>query len=363
MYDLGPNHPQSDIEIEPVSKANKPFLRALSGETVTPPPFWLMRQAGRYLPEYRATRTQAGSFLDLCYNPELAVEVTLQPLRRYGFNAAILFSDILVVPDALGQNVTFREGEGPVLTPIRSARELDGLDISGLHDHLAPVYATVKGLSTAIPDTTALIGFSGAPWTVATYMIEGRGSKDFANAKEMMWSQPEVFERLMELLIEATGQYLIRQIDNGAEAIQIFDTWAGALPEEEFRRWVIAPARRIVERIHSERPGVPVIGFPRGAGLLYETYAKETQVDGIGLDSGMPLDWAAEKLQPLCTVQGNLDPILLVTGGEAMDAGIDRILKTLGKGPFVFNLGHGIIPPTPPENVARLADRVKAWRG
>jgi uroporphyrinogen decarboxylase len=343
--------------------ATKPFLRALAGETITPPPFWLMRQAGRYLPEYRATRTQAGSFLDLCYNPNLAIEVTLQPLRRYGFDAAILFSDILVVPDGLGQGVAFKEGEGPVLTPIRSARDLDGLDISGLHDRMAPVYATIAGLSKAIPATTALIGFSGAPWTVATYMIEGGGSKDFSQAKKLMWAEPETFARLMELLIEATGQYLIRQIDAGAEAIQIFDTWAGALPETEFRKWVIEPARRLVERIHSERPGIPVIGFPRGAGILYEAYVTETKVDGVSLDSSVPLDWAARVLQPKCTVQGNLDPILLVAGGDALDAGIDRVLNTLGKGPFIFNLGHGIIPPTPPENVARLAERVKAFKG
>lgn len=321
-----------------------------------------MRQAGRYLPEYRETRTKAGSFLDLCYNPDLAVEVTLQPLRRYGFDAAILFSDILVIPDALHQRVAFREGEGPVLPPIRSAMDLNGLDISGLHDHLAPVYATVKGLSGAIPATTSLIGFSGAPWTVATYMIEGGGSKDFSHAKRMMWGQPDVFERLMTLLVQATGDYLIRQIDNGAEAIQIFDTWAGALPETEFRRWVIAPARQLVERIHDERPGVPVIGFPRGAGILYEAYVRETGVDGVSLDSSVPLDWAARILQPLCTVQGNLDPILVVAGGEAMDQAIDRIKDALGNGPFIFNLGHGIIPATPPDNVARLVERVRTRR-
>ena len=344
-------------------KPAKRFLQALAGETLTPPPFWLMRQAGRYLPEYRATRAEAGSFLDLCYNPKLAVEVTLQPLRRYGFDAAILFSDILVVPDGLRQQVSFREGEGPVLAPIRSASDLDALDLSGLHDKLAPVYETVKGLSTAIPETTALIGFAGAPWTVATYMIEGGGSKDFSHAKRMTWGQPEVFARLMDLLVEATGRYLVRQIDNGAEAIQIFDTWAGALPETEFRKWVIEPARKLVERIRSERPGVPVIGFPRGAGMLYEEYVRETGVDGVSLDTSVPLDWAAEKLQKHCTVQGNLDPILVVAGGEAMDHAIDRILKTLGKGPFIFNLGHGIIPPTPPENVARLAERIKGWKG
>lgn len=343
--------------------STKPFLRALQGETLTPPPFWLMRQAGRYLPEYRQTRAQAGSFLDLCYNPELAIEVTLQPLRRYHFDAAILFSDILVVPDGLGQQVAFKEGEGPVLTPIRSARDLDGLDLSGLHQRMAPIYTTIKGLSSAIPRSTALIGFSGAPWTVATYMVEGRGSKDFAQTKQLMWGQPETFTRLMDLLIEATGQYLIAQIDAGAEVIQIFDTWAGALPETEFRRWVIEPTRALVERIHNQRPGIPVIGFPRGAGILYEAYVTETKVDGVSLDSAVPLDWAAEVLQPKCTLQGNLDPILLVTGGEALDAGIDYVLKKLAKGPFIFNLGHGIIPPTPPENVARLAQRLKAFKG
>ncbi len=346
-----------------MSKPVKPFLRALAGETLTPPPFWLMRQAGRYLPEYRATRAEAGSFLDLCYNPDFATEVTLQPLRRYGFDAAILFSDILVIPDALGQQVAFKEGEGPVLTPIRSAMDLDGLDASGLHDHLAPVYKTMSNLSAAIPETTALIGFAGAPWTVATYMIEGSGSKDFAKAKGMMFGQPELFARLMALLIQATGDYLIRQIDNGAEVIQIFDTWAGALPEDQFDRWVIAPTRTLVERIRTERPGVPVIGFPRQAGYLYKRYVTETKVNGISLDSSVPLDWAASELQTKCTVQGNLDPLLVVAGGEAMDAGIDRILKVLGKGPFIFNLGHGIVPPTPPENVARLAERVKGWKG
>lgn len=340
----------------------KPFLRALTGETLTPPPIWLMRQAGRYLPEYRATRAEAGSFLDLCYNPDLAVEVTLQPLRRYGFDAAILFSDILVIPDGLGQQVAFKEGEGPVLTPICSARDLDGLDLSGLHQRLDPVYRTVHGLAAAIPRTTALIGFAGAPWTVATYMIEGRGSKDFARAKSMMWSEAALFDRLMGLLTEATGQYLIHQIDAGAEVIQLFDTWAGALPETEFRRWVIGPTAALVDRIHRERPGVKVIGFPKGAGLLAKDYVIETKVDGIGLDAAMPLDWAARELQPLCTVQGNLDPILLVAGGEAMDRAIDHVLDTLGHGPFIFNLGHGIVPQTSPDHVARLVDRVRRTR-
>jgi uroporphyrinogen decarboxylase len=344
----------------PVSQSTKPFLRALAGETQTIPPIWLMRQAGRYLPEYRATRTQAGSFLDLCYNPDLATEVTLQPLRRYGFDAAILFSDILVIPHALGQHVAFKEGEGPVLAPIGSAMDLSGLSLSGLHERLTPVYQTVANLSAAIPQTTALIGFAGAPWTVATYMIEGSGSKDFAKAKAMMFGQPELFARLMEMLIQATGDYLIRQIDSGAEAIQIFDTWAGALPEDQFDRWVIGPARRLVERIRTERPGIPVIGFPRQAGVLYKRYVQETKVNGISLDPSVPLDWAAAELQPHCTLQGNLDPLLLVAGGEALDAGIDRVIKALSKGPYIFNLGHGITPPTPPDNVARLVDRIRS---
>ncbi|MBF0394000.1 MAG: uroporphyrinogen decarboxylase [Alphaproteobacteria bacterium] len=343
-------------------RANKPFLRALAGETPTPPPVWLMRQAGRYLPEYRQVRTQVGGFLELCYTPEKAAEVTFQPLRRYGFDAAILFSDILVVPDALGQQVAFREGEGPVLTAVRDEAAIAALSLDGFLGHLAPVFETVRRLAAGIPQTTALIGFAGAPWTVATYMVEGAGSKEFIATKTMAYGQPEVFARLIDLLVRATGDYLIAQIDAGAEAVQLFDSWAGALPEEPFGRWVIAPTRALVERLHAERPGVPVIGFPRGAGLLYERYVAETGVDAVGLDTAVPLDWAAERLQPRCAVQGNLDPILLVAGGEALDHGVDRILAALGKGPFVFNLGHGIVPATPPDNVARLMDRIRTRR-
>lgn len=345
------------------TKVQKPFLRALAGETVTPPPFWLMRQAGRYLPEYRATRATAGSFLDLCYNPDLAVEVTLQPLRRYGMDAAILFSDILVVPDAIGQKVSFKEGEGPCLTPIRGFADLEKLTPGQLHQHLAPVYRTVKGLSKAIPEKTALIGFAGAPWTVATYMVEGGGSKDYANTKKMAYGQPDLFQKIIDILVTATSDYLIAQIDNGAEAIQIFDSWAGILPEDQFHRWVIEPTARIVARIHAERPGIPVIGFPRGAGFFTEAFVRETKVEAVSLDTTMSLDWSAKVLQKLCTVQGNLDPIMLLVGGEAMDKAIDRILEKLGHGPFIFNLGHGILPPTPPENVARLAERVRNFAG
>jgi len=341
------------------STSEKAFLRALSGEVVTPPPFWLMRQAGRYLPEYRQVRASCNGFLDLCYTPEKATEVTLQPLRRYGFDAAILFSDILVVPDALGQPVSFREGEGPRLDPIRDGEGLKRLSQENFMSHLAPVFQTVSNLSKAIPETTALIGFAGAPWTVATYMVEGSGSKEFVETKKLAYSQPNVFKAMIDLLVQATGDYLIRQIDHGAEAIQIFDSWAGVLPEEEFSKWVIEPTRQLVERIKTERPGIPVIGFPRCAGALLLPFVERTGVDAVSLDTSVPLDWAAKHIQPKVTVQGNLDPIMLIAGGETLDREVKRIISALGKGPFVFNLGHGILPSTPPENVARLADLVK----
>lgn len=341
------------------STSEKAFLRALSGEVVTPPPFWLMRQAGRYLPEYRQVRASCNGFLDLCYTPEKATEVTLQPLRRYGFDAAILFSDILVVPDALGQPVSFREGEGPRLDPIRDGEGLKRLSRENFMSHLAPVFQTVSNLSKAIPASTALIGFAGAPWTVATYMVEGSGSKEFVETKKLAYSQPNVFKAMIDLLVQATGDYLIRQIDHGAEAIQIFDSWAGVLPEEEFSKWVIEPTRQLVERIKTERPGIPVIGFPRCAGALLLPFVERTGVDAVSLDTSVPLDWAAKHIQPKVTVQGNLDPIMLIAGGETLDREVKRIISALGKGPFVFNLGHGILPSTPPENVARLADLVK----
>lgn len=344
----------------PVSPASKPFLRALSGEAVWPPPVWLMRQAGRYLPEYRKTRETAGGFLDLCYTPELAVEVTLQPLRRYGFDAAILFSDILVIPHALGQTVAFKQGEGPVLDALKSEADLARLDTGRVLEHMAPVLATVRGLAAAIPQTTALIGFAGAPWTVATYMIEGGGSKDFAATKTWAYGRPDLFGRLIDTLVTATGDYLIAQIDAGAEAVQIFDTWAGALPEADFRRWVIDPIGRLTRRIQTERPGVPVIGFPRGAGILYPEFARETGVTAVSLDTALPCAWAASEIQPLVVTQGNLDPIHLVTGGPALDAATDHVLNTLcGSRPHIFNLGHGIVPQTPPDNVSRLMDRIR----
>jgi uroporphyrinogen decarboxylase len=354
---------ETRVTVKDPKSATKRLLRALAGETVTPPPFWFMRQAGRYLPEYRAVREQAGDFLSLCYTPEYAVEVTLQPLRRYAMDAAILFADILLIPDALGQSVAYREGEGPVLEPVASEADLGRLDSGRLHDHLAPVYETVSILAEKLPADATLIGFAGAPWTVATYMVEGRGSRDYAAVKGWAYAAPESFQKLIDLLIEATAAYLIEQIRAGAEAVQIFDTWAGVLAEPAFQRWCMAPVKRIVKLVREAEPGVPIIAFPRGAGPLYTDYVAATEVDGVSIDSVLPTGWAARELQGRCTVQGNLDPLALVSGGDAMREETARILDVLGHGPFIFNLGHGIVPQTPPEHVAELADLIRGWTG
>jgi len=339
----------------------KLMLRALNGETLARPPVWLMRQAGRYLPEYRELRAKADGFLDLCYTPDYAVEVTLQPIRRYGFDAAILFSDILVVPHALGQKVWFEEGVGPRLEALETPDDLAKLEAAGLHENLAPVYETLRRLSRELPAETTLIGFAGAPWTVASYMLEGGSSKDFAAGKNWAYATPEAMQRLIDLLVSSTGDYLIAQIDAGAEAVQIFDSWAGVWPEAQLRRWCLEPAKALVARIKAERPGVPVIVFPRGAGVLYRTYAEECGADALGLDTTVPLGWAREVLQPKACLQGNLDPLQLVAGGEGLTAAVETILRQLSGGPFVFNLGHGIVPQTPPEHVARLLEQIHAW--
>ncbi|MGD1880407.1 MAG: uroporphyrinogen decarboxylase [Kiloniellaceae bacterium] len=341
----------------------KKMLRALQGETLESPPVWLMRQAGRYLPEYRDLRAKADGFLDLCYTPDYAVEVTLQPIRRFGFDAAILFSDILVVPHALGQKVWFEEGHGPRLEPLETSADLDRLDRGRLHQALAPVYETLGRLSGELPAETTLIGFAGAPWTVASYMLEGGSSKDFAAGKRWAYGDPEAMQRLIDLLVEATGDYLIAQIDAGAEAVQIFDSWAGVWPEAHLRRWCLEPVKALVKRLKSERPGVPIIVFPRGAGLLYQTYAEECGADALGLDTTVPLGWARDVLQPKACLQGNLDPLLLVAGGDSLRQAVETILETLAGGPFVFNLGHGIVPQTPLEHVAEMLAQIRAWRG
>ncbi|KZD12825.1 uroporphyrinogen decarboxylase [Oceanibaculum pacificum] len=338
----------------------KPMLRALSGERLERPPFWLMRQAGRYLPEYRELRAKAGGFLDLCFNPALACEVTLQPIRRYGMDAAILFSDILVVPHGLGQKVAFKEGEGPVLDPIRSADDMAMLSLDGFHGRVEAVYETVERIKASLPPETALIGFAGSPWTVATYMAEGGGSKEYVSVKRWAYGDPQSFARLIDLLVEATIAYLDRQVQAGAEILQLFDSWAGVLPEPAFRRWVIEPTQRIVAALKQRHPHVPIIGFPRGAGALYRDYAAESGVNAISLDTAVPVDWAATELQSSLPVQGNLDPILLVAGGAVLDAEIERILAGFAAGPHIFNLGHGVTQTTPPENVEALARRLRA---
>lgn len=341
----------------------KPLLEVLRGGKAQRVPFWFMRQAGRYLPEYKALRKNAGSFLDLVYTPDFAIDVTLQPIRRYAMDAAILFSDILVIPHALGQKVAFEEGRGPVLEPIDPAAPLKGLDAAAIHQTLSPVYETVKGVRAALPDEVALIGFCGAPWTVATYMVEGGGSPDHARTKSFAYKDPENFQTLIDLLVDASTEYLLAQIKAGAEVIQLFDTWAGSLPESAQRRWCIAPVKELTARLRQEYPDIPVIAFPRGAGPLYVDYARETGVNCLGIDTALSPRWAAENIQPLAAVQGNLDPRLLVVGGEAMKREVRAILEALRGGAHIFNLGHGITPETPPEHVEELSDLLRSWTG
>jgi len=335
-------------------------LEVLKGATVFPPPIWMMRQAGRYLPEYRAVRKQAGSFLDLCYNTDLAVEVTLQPIRRFGFDAAILFSDILVVPHALGRDLHFAEGHGPQMTPIAASEiaALDGLDV---HAHLAPVYATVQRLRAELPPETTLLGFCGAPWTVATYMIAGHGTPDQAPARLFGYREPVAMLRLLNVLADVSAEYLIRQIDAGADAVQIFDSWSGVLDEACFEAYCVAPVTAMVKKIRAVHPHVPIIGFPKGAGSLYTGYREKTGVTALGLDWSVP--WSqARALQAGGAVQGNLDPLRLVAGGAALRDGVDAILEALGDGPLVFNLGHGITPEGPISHVEEMVARVREAR-
>lgn len=333
-------------------------LQVLQGEAAWPPPIWMMRQAGRYLPEYRELRARAGSFLDLCYNPDFAVEVTLQPIRRFGFDASILFSDILVVPHALSRDLRFEEGRGPLMTPIE-ATEIERLDTSRFHVNLAPVYETVRRLRQELPDETTLIGFCGAPWTVATYMIAGHGTPDQAPARLFGYRHPEAMRTLLDRLAECSAEYLIRQIEAGADTVQIFDSWSGVLDEACFEDYCVRPVAEIVKRVKVAHPSVPVIGFPKGAGAGYDDYRAKTGVDALGLDWTVPLS-QAQRLQAQGAVQGNLDPLRLVAGGEALDTGIDRILAALQGGPLIFNLGHGITPQTPIAHVERMVDRVRS---
>ncbi|MCQ3942277.1 MAG: uroporphyrinogen decarboxylase [Alphaproteobacteria bacterium] len=339
---------------------NKSLLRVLHGERRTIPPVWLMRQAGRYLPEYRATREQAGGFLDLCFSPKLAAEVTLQPIRRFGFDGAILFSDILVVPHALGRKVRFEVGEGPKLEPIGTPQTVASLPAEIDHDLLAPVYETIALVKGMLPPDVTFLGFCGAPWTVATYMIAGEGTPDQAPARLFAYRHPDAFERLIECLVQASIGYLARQLRAGVDAVQIFDTWAGILPPEEFRRWCIAPTEKIVRGVRAQVPDAKIIGFPRGAGSMLPHYADAVAVDAVGLDWMIERRFAKEQVQRRKPVQGNLDPLALLAGGAALDAGIEAVLEAFGDGPFIFNLGHGILPETPVAHVEHLLKRIRA---
>ena len=340
-----------------MDKAERRMLQVLDGRSVQPPPIWIMRQAGRYLPEYRATRAEAGSFLDLCYSPDFAVEVTLQPIRRYGFDASILFSDILVLPHALGRDLTFQEGRGPMMTPI-TVDEIAGLEPDGIHGRLTPVYETVRRLRAELPNETTLIGFCGAPWTVATYMIAGHSTSDQAPSRLFAYRDPAAMDRLLDILADASADYLARQAEAGADVLKIFDSWAGVLDEESFERLCVRPVKRIIDSLRARGITVPVIAFPKGAGALYAGYAQKVGAQGMAIDWTVPLDFARE-LQKDSAIQGNLDPMRLVAGGQQMRERIDRILEALVDGPFIFNLGHGVTPETSPDHMAQLVAHVR----
>jgi uroporphyrinogen decarboxylase len=340
-------------------RVTKPLLEVLTGKRQAMPPVWLMRQAGRYLPEYRRVREQASSFLQLCFTPRLAAEVTLQPVRRFAFDAAILFSDILVVPHALGQAVSFETGEGPKLDPIIDAQGIAHLRERIDDNALSPIYETIARVRSAIPAGVTLLGFCGAPWTVATYMIAGRGSEDQRAARLFAYRDPVGFAQLMEILITASADYLVRQFAAGVDAVQIFDTWAGILPAEEFARWCAEPVERIVVEVRRAVPQARIIGFPRGAASSLVRYVDQVSVNAVGLDWTIDRSFAREQIQTRLPVQGNLDPLALVAGGSALDRAVDAVLAAFAEGPFIFNLGHGIQPETPIANVDQMLARVR----
>ncbi|GGE49929.1 uroporphyrinogen decarboxylase [Actibacterium pelagium] len=338
----------------------KKLLRSLAGETQAVPPIWMMRQAGRYLPEYRATRAQAGDFLSLCYNPELAAEVTLQPIRRYGFDAAILFADILLLPQALGADLWFVTGEGPRLSTTTTSAELAKLNpVDAIHETLNPVYETVRILSRELPEETTLIGFAGAPWTVATYMIAGRGTKDQGPAHALKQADRATFEGILDLLTKSTIEYLSKQIEAGAEVVKLFDSWAGSLKGEDFTKYALEPAKKIIAALKVLHPDIPIIAFPREAGEGYVGFAKATGADCVALDNSVSAEWAAEHVQVDGCVQGNLASSHMVTGGQALVDEVLRIREAFSKGPHIFNLGHGITPDADPENVALMIETLR----
>jgi uroporphyrinogen decarboxylase len=338
---------------------HKPLLEVLDGQRQSVPPLWLMRQAGRYLPEYMAIRQTVGSVLDLCFTPKLATEVTLQPIRRFGFDAAILFSDILVVPHALGRTVRFETGEGPRLEPLDDPAAM--MKLRGAADDavLSPITETIRLVKAELPPKVAFLGFCGGPWTVATYMVAGRGTPDQAPARLFAYRHPEAFQHLIDILAEASADYLIAQLRAGVDAVQIFDTWAGVLPPGEFQRWCVAPTRRIIADVRRAVPGAKIIGFPRGAGTNLKRYVEDLAIDAVGLDWMVDLAFARDEIQRRRPVQGNLDPLALRAGGAALDRSIDDILAALAGGPFIFNLGHGILPDTPIAHVEQMLKRVR----
>lgn len=341
--------------------SQKTILRALAGETLPTPPVWMMRQAGRYLPEYRATRAQAGDFLSLCYTPDLAAEVTLQPIRRFGFDAAILFADILLLPQALGPKLWFEAGEGPRMETTATPAQVAALrPAEAIHDTLAPVYETLRILKRELPRDTTLIGFAGAPWTVATYMIAGRGKDDQAGAHALKAADRATFEALIDRITEATILYLSAQVEAGAEVIKLFDSWAGSLKGRDFDDFAVKPAARIISALKNRHPGLPVIAFPREAGPGYVGFAAATGADCVAVDNSVTPEWAAEHVQPGGCVQGNLDPSHMVTGGEALVRETRRVVRAFRNGPHIFNLGHGITPDADPANVQLMLDTIRS---
>ena len=345
-----------------MSPSNPTIVNVLDGIDVKSVPIWLMRQAGRYLEEYRAVRKTSGSFLNLCYSPKMAKKVTLQPIERFNFDAAIIFSDILVIPDALGQSVQFQEGIGPVLEPLRDLSSLNCLKMDNVTNHLSPVYETISDVRSELTSDKAVIGFSGAPWTIATYMVEGGSSKDFSNIKQWAYSSPEEFSNLIEILISAITIHLLSQIKAGADVIQIFDSWAGMLPDSGFKKWCIYPIEKIVAGVKSVFPNIPIIIFPRLAGHRYIAIADIEGVTAVSVDHTLSTDWISKNLQNKVVVQGNLDPVFLLTGGAAMKDEVKRILEGLSDRPFIFNLGHGVLPNTPTDNVSELCEMVSVYR-
>jgi uroporphyrinogen decarboxylase len=338
-------------------------LDVLSGRRQAVPPIWMMRQAGRYLPEYRALRARAGGFLDLCFNPEYAAEVTLQPIRRFGFDAAIIFSDILVIPHALGREVRFEAGEGPRLEPLDTPEKIATLRSQADFGRLEPVFEALRRVRHGLDGNVALIGFCGAPWTVATYMVAGQGTADQAPARMLAYRHPEAFQKIIDALVANSIQYLLGQLAAGADALQIFDTWAGVLPPNEFQRWSIEPTRRIVEGVRAKAPGARIIGFPRGASALLPGYVAATGVDAVSIDWTADPSLIRAQVQNRVAVQGNLDPLALIAGGAALDRAVDDVLANYAEGRLIFNLGHGIQPETPIAHVEQMLKRVRSFRG